>query len=536
MRRIFPVLGLVALLLAACGSSSHRAASTVHRYTVEGLKAGVGTCSADASTLLATYLDGLPDNSTVTLPHNSCFTIGSTLLLQGITGLTINGNGATLSQPLSAGSVPILEMFSDTNVKITGLTIQGAESDANPGGAGQEGNYGVKMEADTNVSLTGSTIENVQGDWVFLSQPYAIDFGNSQQLNTGITFSRDTFLNAGYHGFTVESAGCPTPAPCNGLTIANSVMTNPHVDAMDFEVDTFNSGINPSNGVPWFAAENYITVENNVWNNWGFVWFSAIQGQTYQLPISTTYSGSSTNVLGINTAGSMTLTDPPPTNTLCKNPSHCSPTDPGTIMTSAGPKPFTYTTWFGTTLFGVQITGGDSTPTILSGAAVTYGNECPTGPGYSAHGCGGVSFQHFILRGNTLNANSGLFEVVGTQAGLTTAPYLNLFWTITGNHFGPGFHAAPYQGGSTPAGQLYSVSRLNMQNNDFTFCPGGVLPCTGTPTEYVLDVDDMQGGTVANNNFTGALGTIEPQSYDEFNTNWSVCNNLIGTGSVDAAC
>ena len=256
---------------AAIMVPEHKTAAIHYRTAARTQLTHLETCNADATSALSTFINGAPDATSITLPARACFLVNGTLTIRGKNGLTINGNGATFKQTALPGA-PLLQLFSNTNLAINNLTLDGATThDA----AGGEINYGITFESDDGVSLTSDTIENTGGDWVYLEPPY-----DTKNLpNTNITFNQDKFLNAGYHGFTFESVGCWTTAPCNGLTIENSTMTNIQVDAMDAEVDLASTDF--INGVSIDYAENYITIENNTWTNWnGSDWFVSLQGQT----------------------------------------------------------------------------------------------------------------------------------------------------------------------------------------------------------------------------------------------------------------
>ena len=179
--------------------------------------------SGDTTSALSEFLATVPANSTVALPKTACFIINETLLLQGTTGLTIEGNGSTLEQTASpTNPAPLVELWHDANLTIENLTIDGAYNGSN-GGEGEEGDYGIQFEADSGVTLTNDAVSNIQGDFLYFSPPY--DVTTSDALSTGITITNSTFTNAGYHGLTVESVGCPTLAPCNGLTISGDTFT-----------------------------------------------------------------------------------------------------------------------------------------------------------------------------------------------------------------------------------------------------------------------------------------------------------------------
>ena len=147
----------------------------------------------------------------------------------------------------------------------------------------------------------------------------------------------------------------------------------------------------------------------------------------------------------------------------------------------------------------------------------------------------GVQQQHVTISGNVLNDNAPLFEIVGTPTYYTTGPFLNIYLTITNNKMGPGFNGKAYRGGNSPVMSIYSVAGLDMENNSFPTCVGN--DC-GTPTQYVMDLYNGTFDTIKNNNFSGAIGIREPQTYNQQN-NWiEECGNKFGTGGTqtDAIC
>jgi hypothetical protein len=175
-----------------------------------------------------------------------------------------------------ATDAPIVELWDDTNLTIQGLEVTGAYNGSN-GGGGSEGDYGIQFEADSGVTLTNDAVRNIQGDFLYLSPPY--DVPTSDALSTGITITNSTFMNAGYHGLTVESVGCPTLSPCNGLTVSHDTFDGMGVDAMDFEYDDYSTPLNPD-GTSYWAAQDWVTIEDNIWKNWSDDWFASVQGQT----------------------------------------------------------------------------------------------------------------------------------------------------------------------------------------------------------------------------------------------------------------
>jgi Right handed beta helix region len=150
----------------------------------------------------------------------------------------------------------------------------------------------------------------------------------------------------------------------------------------------------------------------------------------------------------------------------------------------------------------------------------------------------GVQQQHVTVSGNTLNDNAPLFEIVGTATYIApTTASLNTWLTITNNKLGAGFIGKAYRGGSSPVMSIYSVAGLDMENNNFPLCPTSAA-CGATATQYVMDLFNGTFDTIKNNNFSGALGIREPQTYDQQNAYVSQCGNTYGANGkqTDATC
>jgi hypothetical protein len=258
-------LTTVSLGLISTPASAHISASAP----------SVSTCGSDASASLSKQANA-SSNKTINLPKSKCYLIKSNIFIHNVKNLTINGNGATFVAPAHPAEWnPLLELFQDTNLKIDNVHIIGGYNGEN-GGAAYEGIYGIVFEADNGVTFSNSSMKNIQGDFLNFRSPFDTDppTGNT---STNVNITSDTFTNAGYHGLTVESVGCYTTAPCNGLTVSKSTFTGVSVDAMDFEYDNYSSCV--QGGVATWAAENYITIEDNRWVNWNADWLASIQGQ-----------------------------------------------------------------------------------------------------------------------------------------------------------------------------------------------------------------------------------------------------------------
>jgi hypothetical protein len=182
-------------------------------------------CTKNVTARLSSWLNSRPKNSQVAFHAGACYLVSSSasslLTLNGTTGLTLNGHGATLKQAsYTGGTQPILSLYGNTNLTVENLTLNG------PGGSGQEGDYGI-MVGGTNasnigVTFNGVTVENVAGDGLAVYPQLGFCCG----INTVVVFENGAMSNIGYHGFTPEGV--------NGLDIYNNTL---NVADMDMEVD-----------------------------------------------------------------------------------------------------------------------------------------------------------------------------------------------------------------------------------------------------------------------------------------------------------
>ena len=217
-------------------------------------------CAVDVGQALGDWLSSLPANSTVTLPSGACYRIDSSLIIHDTSGLTVNGNGALLSQTTPAPvhtKQGIVYLRQNADLTLNGLKVAGAYKGTN-GGAGHEGAFGLFMEANHGVNVTGMNMSNIQGDFIILDPPHNYDTGNDQSLNTDVNIQSSTFTNAGYHGITIESV--------NGLTIEHSTFSNMATDAIDTEYDVYSSAFD-AQGNAEQAAQDNITIAGNTFTN-----------------------------------------------------------------------------------------------------------------------------------------------------------------------------------------------------------------------------------------------------------------------------
>jgi hypothetical protein len=146
----------------------------------------------------------------------------------------------------------------------------------------------------------------------------------------------------------------------------------------------------------------------------------------------------------------------------------------------------------------------------------------------------GVQEQNVVLSGNTINAHSPLVEIVGTNPYLTSSQYWNIGLTIADNTSLQG--AIPIRGGSitTPfAGSAMSIEAVvntNIRANTFPMFDGTPDYFPDTPYVAVLQALELKNLTMTGNNFSGALGILDPTS--QANTNLVERGNLFGANGA----
>ena len=232
-------------------------------------------CSSDVTSALNSWIEHLSSGAVVDLPANACYAVSNTsttLTLNTVHGLTINGNGATLRQSVYEGGQcgnndvqPVLRLTSDTNITVNDLTI---DAPGNCGGADNEGDYGILLgqatPGNTNITFNGVTVANTDGDGLAVLP----QLGTCCGINTDVTFVNGAFTNIGYHTITPEGV--------NGLTIEGNRLADDG-NFMDMEVDNNEApGATCANATG--TAQCDVTVEDNSFTGGAGMSINSLQG------------------------------------------------------------------------------------------------------------------------------------------------------------------------------------------------------------------------------------------------------------------
>jgi hypothetical protein len=192
---------------------------------------------------------GISDDGTYTLGSQAAPTTdqqsNDLLTLTGLTGITINGNGATFKQTtyyscVGGGGVnqAVVSMWGDSNVTINNVTIEGPGQHycGSGNGGDNEGDVGLRMEpwgncasslSNTNITFNGVEIEYAAGDDFDI---YGCNGGFGAAINKDILFENGHVIDSGYDLITDEEF--------YGLTITHSIIYGAGENILNAEIDT----------------------------------------------------------------------------------------------------------------------------------------------------------------------------------------------------------------------------------------------------------------------------------------------------------
>jgi hypothetical protein len=153
----------------------------------------------------------------------------------------------------------------------------------------------------------------------------------------------------------------------------------------------------------------------------------------------------------------------------------------------------------------------------------------------------GVQQKNLIVSGNHLIGNSPIIQISGTDQSKTTADYYNDGLIFTNNILTGA--ARPTNGGSITsvfpgsAMKLQNVSNVNISNNTIPMFDGTPAYYPNHPYFGAVGAGKINGLILKNNNFSGALGVLNPnETYG--NTNSDICGNTyqVNGSKTDSAC
>lgn len=208
-------------------------------------------CSADVTAALTTFINSVPDNSTITFTAGGCYLVQGTLQFSSRNGLTFEGNGATIEATTVAdGQRAHWRFLSGSNITFHNMTIIGPDTTGYtvlPTGS-MEWQHGIDLRGVTGATISAMTIRNVYGDCIFLG----ISIDGSSTWASNVYAHDNTCQDNGRNGVTVDGA--------KGVTLDHNTYTRPGMYGVDIEPDNLPEG-----------GEN-VSITNSTFSKGGSTW------------------------------------------------------------------------------------------------------------------------------------------------------------------------------------------------------------------------------------------------------------------------
>ncbi len=164
-------------------------------------------CSRDVTAALSSWIQTVPDNSTLIFPMNGCYRIDGTLTISRRTGLVLAGNGTTLyGKYHTVGTAPHVRVYLSKDITFMNMTVKGANPKA---GIGDEA-FQAKLQWEAAWEISGSeqiTLTSVQaydvfGDFVTIEPEWVRTFHTARD----ITVQNSRFERNGRSGIAITGA------------------------------------------------------------------------------------------------------------------------------------------------------------------------------------------------------------------------------------------------------------------------------------------------------------------------------------------
>jgi hypothetical protein len=159
------------------------------------------TGSSDVSTALQSFINSVPNGSTVSFKAGGTYRLGKALRISGRRDLTLDGNGARLDLAGTSGSqdsIGIQVRDGSVGTTIRGFTMVGNNSEAGTSAAccSREAQHGIALYSATDTLIEDVDISRVWGDCVYVNA--GVVPGGT--WSDGVTFRDSTCRLTGRHG------------------------------------------------------------------------------------------------------------------------------------------------------------------------------------------------------------------------------------------------------------------------------------------------------------------------------------------------
>jgi hypothetical protein len=160
-------------------------------------------CSVDVAPALQSWIDSVPDNSTLFLPPKACFRTDETLRVKQRHRVLIDGNGATLKAVTTGGrNRSQLVLAGGGDLTVRNLIVRGANPDAGAAPtayhADLEAQHGYQVSGATDVLLDHVQAYDTYGDFVYIGAGRLQD-----QPSRNVTVVNSRFARSGRQGISV---------------------------------------------------------------------------------------------------------------------------------------------------------------------------------------------------------------------------------------------------------------------------------------------------------------------------------------------
>ncbi len=182
-------------------------------------------CSSDVTPQMQAWINGIPDDSYLSLGSKACYRVDGTITMQNRHHLQLNGNDAVL-KPATTGDLKRIgvAILGGSDIKVVHLTVWGANPTAgarpdayHPSLVGQ---HGFKVGGATDVVLDHVSAFDVYGDFVYVG-------GFDGKPSSQVMVSTSTFARSGRQGITIVDA--------DHVTIQENVISGVAMTMFDIE-------------------------------------------------------------------------------------------------------------------------------------------------------------------------------------------------------------------------------------------------------------------------------------------------------------
>jgi hypothetical protein len=158
------------------------------------------TGSTDASAALISFVNTVPDGSTIVFKAGGVYRMDAALKFAHRHNLTFEGNGATLRA--NGGTTEASSLFwlgsyagGNSGILIRNFTLAGNSSTPGVYQSGREGAHGILVDSGSAIEISGVTVRGVWGDCLYVGS-----------AASGVSFHDSTCASNGRNGVTVTSA------------------------------------------------------------------------------------------------------------------------------------------------------------------------------------------------------------------------------------------------------------------------------------------------------------------------------------------